>query len=71
MTEEDGSSGTDNHAEDGCIVILGFHKIAAMLTQSIKADAPEIIRKLHVVDYSEKTLEKLQEKGTSTVHGKG
>jgi len=55
--------------EDRSIVILGFHKIAAMLIQNIQRDAPEIIHKIHVVDFNEKTLAKLKTKGLSVANG--
>jgi len=58
----------DNH-ESPSIVFLGFHKIAAMLIQNIQKDSPEMLHKLHVVDFNEKTLSKLRSKGISTAYG--
>lgn len=56
------------HDEKG-IVILGFHKVAAMLIQQLKIEAPQILHKIHVVDFNEKTLAKLSSKGISTAYG--
>jgi hypothetical protein len=60
----------DQHGhEERNIVILGFHKIAAMLIQTLTTDAPELINKLHVVDSNEKILAKLKEKGVTAAYG--
>jgi len=59
----------DHEHEDKGIVILGFHKVAAMLIHQLKLDAPQILHKIHVVDFNEKTLAKLSSKGISTAYG--
>lgn len=58
-----------DHTKDHSIVILGFHKVAAMLAQTIQRDSPEILQKIHVVDFNETTLAKLKLKGFSTAYG--
>lgn len=55
--------------EDRSIVILGFHKIAAMLVQNIQRDSPEMVHKIQVVDFNEKTLFKLKSKGIGVAYG--
>merc|ERR1719506_193476 len=60
----------EEHAEEGRnIVFLGFHKVAAMLLHDLSGDAPEILHKVHVVDFNEKTLNKLKTKGISSAYG--
>jgi len=58
----------DDHS-DRDIVILGFHKVAAMLVHQLKLNAPQMIHKIHVVDFNEATLAKLKSKGLTTAYG--
>jgi Kef-type K+ transport system membrane component KefB len=55
--------------EDRNIVLLGFHKIASVLVQILMDDHPHILHRLHVVDFSEKTLARLKDTGITTAFG--
>jgi hypothetical protein len=51
------------------IVFVGFHTIAAMLVLELQNDSPAIMKRLHAVDFNEKTLAKLKSKGISCSYG--
>merc|ERR1719440_1961572 len=60
----------EHDVEDRNIVLLGFHKIAAVMVQILKSDYPHILHRIHVVDFNEKILAQLNEHtGITTAYG--
>mmetsp|Transcript_89772 Transcript_89772/g.231773 ORF Transcript_89772/g.231773 Transcript_89772/m.231773 type:complete len:772 (+) Transcript_89772:92-2407(+) len=61
--EDDGMSHADRD-----IVLLGFHKVAAMLVAHFERHNPHLLEKLHVIDFTTEWTEELRERGiTSSV----
>jgi len=58
----------EGHGERN-IVFLGFHKVAAMIVYQLKKDHSHLIDRMHVVDFNEKVLPKIREKGLTASYG--
>jgi Kef-type K+ transport system membrane component KefB len=54
---------------DRNIVILGFHKIAAMLVADFEHHSPHLLQKLHVVDFHEELEPQLLRRGITFSYG--
>eukprot|EP00443_Scrippsiella_acuminata_P048474 CAMPEP_0115264392 /NCGR_PEP_ID=MMETSP0270-20121206/50405_1 /TAXON_ID=71861 /ORGANISM="Scrippsiella trochoidea, Strain CCMP3099" /LENGTH=781 /DNA_ID=CAMNT_0002680409 /DNA_START=152 /DNA_END=2497 /DNA_ORIENTATION=- len=58
----------DDHV-DRNIVILGFHKIAAMLIAHFEHHNPHLLAKLHVIDFHESIMPELRKRGVTCAYG--
>jgi Kef-type K+ transport system membrane component KefB len=63
-----GADHEDDH-EERDIIILGFHKIAAALVAEFEHRAPQILRRLHVIDHKLSLAEPLKNKGVTFNYG--
>jgi len=50
----------ENHRD---IVLLGFHKVAAMLIAEFQMHSPEILKRIHIIDINPSAMSSLREKG--------
>lgn len=57
-----------NHVERN-IVLIGFHTIAAMLVSHLEHHKPELLAKLHVIDFHEHIMPELRRKGITCTYG--
>jgi len=62
-----GQEGEDH--VDRNIVLLGFHKIAAMLVAHFEHHNPHLLAKLHVVDFHEHIMPELRKRGVTCAYG--
>jgi len=65
---------SDTHEEGGDhvdrnIVLLGFHKIAAMLVAHFEHHEPHLLAKLHVIDFHEHIMPELRKRGVTCAYG--
>lgn len=61
---EDQEDEADIFEEEGRdIVLLGFHRIAAMLIAEFQIRSPEILKRIHVIDINPQAMASLREKG--------
>mmetsp|Transcript_20314 Transcript_20314/g.32798 ORF Transcript_20314/g.32798 Transcript_20314/m.32798 type:complete len:779 (+) Transcript_20314:1-2337(+) len=58
----------DTHV-DRNIVLLGFHKIAAMLVADFEHHSPSLLAKLHVIDFHEDLELQLRRRGVTFAYG--
>jgi len=65
--EEDLQDGEDH--PDRTIVILGFHKVAAMLLAHMEKHSPQILPRMHVVDRNESIFPQIRAKGVTCSYG--
>jgi len=63
-TCEDGGDHVDRN-----IVLLGFHKIAAMLVAHFEHHNPHLLAKLHVIDFHEHIMPELRKRGVTCAYG--
>mmetsp|Transcript_20797 Transcript_20797/g.44416 ORF Transcript_20797/g.44416 Transcript_20797/m.44416 type:complete len:772 (+) Transcript_20797:74-2389(+) len=54
---------------DRNIVLLGFHKIAAMLVAHFEHHEPHLLAKLHVIDFHEHIMPELRKRGVTCAYG--
>merc|ERR1711879_657886 len=54
---------------DRNIVILGFHKTAAMLIAHFEHYNPYLLAKIHVIDYHEHIMPELRQRGVTCAYG--
>eukprot|EP00443_Scrippsiella_acuminata_P063311 CAMPEP_0115551728 /NCGR_PEP_ID=MMETSP0271-20121206/95877_1 /TAXON_ID=71861 /ORGANISM="Scrippsiella trochoidea, Strain CCMP3099" /LENGTH=783 /DNA_ID=CAMNT_0002985331 /DNA_START=49 /DNA_END=2400 /DNA_ORIENTATION=- len=54
---------------DRNIVLLGFHKIAAMLVAHFEHHNPHLLAKLHVIDFHEHIMPELRKRGVTCAYG--
>jgi len=62
--QEEGEDHVDRN-----IVLLGFHKIAAMLIAHFEHHNPHLLAKLHVVDFHEHIMPELRKRGVTCAYG--
>jgi len=62
--EEDSGDHPDRN-----IVLLGFHKIAAMLLAHFEHHNPHLLAKLHVIDFHEHIMPELRKRGVTCAYG--
>eukprot|EP00932_Pfiesteria_piscicida_P003253 SRR837773.13166.p1 GENE.SRR837773.13166~~SRR837773.13166.p1 ORF type:complete len:323 (+),score=95.23 SRR837773.13166:88-969(+) len=67
--EDADHDGHDDHNDHRDIVLLGYHKIAFMMIAEIKAKSPQLLKKIHVIDFNQKIMPKLREIGVSCSYG--
>lgn len=58
-----------HHAKKGDIVILGFHRITALLIPEFMMKSPNIVERLHVIDINQNLADGLREKGITFTYG--
>merc|ERR1711976_26464 len=69
------SGDTNNEHKEGGdhvdrnIVILGFHKTAAMLIAHFEHYSPHLLAKIHVIDYHEHIMPELRQRGVTCAYG--
>jgi Kef-type K+ transport system membrane component KefB len=51
------------------IVFVGFHKIAAMLIAQLECYHPDLLARIHVVDYHEHIMSNLRRRGVTCAYG--
>merc|ERR1712048_1217750 len=51
------------------IVLLGFHRIAAMLIEEFQHKSPHLLKQLHVIDVNEDIKPTLDERGVQFTYG--
>jgi Trk K+ transport system NAD-binding subunit len=59
----------DDLHPDHDIVILGFHKSAAMLIAHLEHYNPRLLARLHVIDYHEDIMANLKQRGVTCAYG--
>jgi len=69
-----GGDSRDVHDEgedhvDRNIVLLGFHRIAAMLVAHFEHHNPHLLAKLHVIDFQEHIMPELRKRGVTCAYG--
>merc|ERR1711963_1329287 len=62
--EQEGEDHVDRN-----IVLLGFHKIAAMLVAHFEHHNPHLLAKLHVIDFHEHNMPELRKRGVTCAYG--
>mmetsp|Transcript_77180 Transcript_77180/g.194085 ORF Transcript_77180/g.194085 Transcript_77180/m.194085 type:complete len:369 (+) Transcript_77180:2-1108(+) len=62
--EEEGPDHVDRN-----IILLGFHKVAAMLVAHCEHHSPHLLAKLHVIDFHEHIMPQLRKKGVTCAYG--
>jgi len=58
----------DGHP-DRNIIILGFHKVAAMLIAHFEHHSPHLLAKLHIIDFHEHIMPELRKRGVTCAYG--
>jgi len=66
-TRDDHEEGGD-HA-DRNIILLGFHKTAAMLVAHFEHYNPRLLNKIHVIDFHQHIMPELQKRGVTCAYG--
>jgi len=69
VDEDSHAHGDHEHHEERDIVLLGYHKIAFMLIAEIKAKSPQLLKKIHVIDFNQSIMPKLREIGLQCTYG--
>lgn len=59
----------DGSHEERDIVLLGFHKVAFMLTAEIKARSPQLLKQIHIIDFKQEIMPRLRELGLMCTYG--
>merc|ERR1719253_1839757 len=67
-TYEEGEDDGASHA-DRDIVLLGFHKVAVMLIAHLQHNNPQLLEKLHVIDFNHEWLTELRQRGVTCSFG--
>jgi len=69
--DEQADGGGDHHGHDDGrdVVLLGFHKIAFMLVAEVKSKSPQLLKKMHAIDFNESMMPKLREVGLTCTYG--
>ena len=62
--EDDGASHADRD-----IVLLGFHKVAAMLVSHFEHNNPQLLEKLHVIDFNSEWMRELRKRNVTCSFG--
>merc|ERR1719360_335829 len=63
-THEEGGDHVDRN-----IVLLGFHKVAAMLIAHFEHHNPHLLAKIHVIDIHEHIMPELRKRGVTCAYG--
>jgi len=63
-THEEGGDHVDRN-----IVLLGFHKVAAMLIAHFEHHSPHLLAKVHVIDFHENIMPELRKRGVTCAYG--
>jgi len=58
-----------DHGEERDIVLLGYHKVAFMLMAEIKAKSPQLLKRIHIIDFDQSRMSKLREMGLQCTYG--
>jgi len=66
VSDEDASHG---HHGDRNIILLGFHKIAAMFIAHLEHHNPRLLEKIHVIDFHETVMAELKKRGVTCAYG--
>lgn len=69
-----GGDASDSHEEDGShtdrnIVILGFHRVAAMLIAYFEYHNRHVLAKIHVIDFHESIMPEMRKRGVTCAYG--
>jgi len=66
----DEQAGDHAHHEEGRdIIFLGFHRIASMLLHEFEGKSPEMLKKIHVIDFNESIATALADLGVTCSYG--
>ncbi len=62
---------SEEHHDEICrdIVFLGFYKVAAALIQQVEAKRPELLNRIHIIDFNMGIVPKLKSKGLKCSYG--
>merc|ERR1712048_1360153 len=58
------AEGEESHANRD-IILLGFHKIAAMMLAHFEHQSPHLLEHLHVIDFHESIMPEIRKKGVT------
>jgi Trk K+ transport system NAD-binding subunit len=67
--EENEEEGDDGAHTDRNIIILGFHKVAAMLIAHMEHYSPHLLKKVHVIDSNQSIFPELKAKNVTCAYG--